>query len=90
MVYLAKDVVNIVVSFGFVELFDTYFVQEVFSVIAVLVASEMKKLVTANQVVVAVDFDVIGVVAVVIKMFLFAIFLIEAKIDQLQNKQQLK
>ncbi|MCO6561339.1 MAG: hypothetical protein J6574_09650 [Gilliamella sp.] len=43
--------------------------------------SEMQELVTANQVVVAVVFDAVGVIAAVIGLFLFAVFLIQAKID---------
>ncbi|WP_296301471.1 hypothetical protein [Gilliamella sp.] len=36
----------------------------------------MQELVTANQVVVAVVFDAVGVIAAVIGLFLFAVFLI--------------
>ncbi|MCO6548974.1 MAG: hypothetical protein J6583_14565, partial [Gilliamella sp.] len=48
---------------------------------AVVVPSEMQELVTANQVVVAVVFDAVGVIAAVIGLFLFAVFLIQAKIE---------
>ena len=50
-------------------------------VVAVCMTSEMQELVTANQVVVAVVFDAVGVIAAVIGLFLFAVFLIQAKID---------
>ncbi|WP_218966632.1 hypothetical protein [Snodgrassella alvi] len=50
-------------------------------VVAVVVSSEMQELVTANQVVIAVVFDAVGVIAAVIGLFLFAVFLIQAKID---------
>ncbi|PIT17339.1 hypothetical protein BGI32_02890 [Snodgrassella alvi] len=50
-------------------------------VVAVVVSSEMQELVTANQVVIAVVFDAVGVIAAVIGLFLFAVFLIQAKIN---------
>jgi uncharacterized membrane protein YciS (DUF1049 family) len=50
-------------------------------VVAVAVSSEMQQLVTANYVLVAVTFNAVGVAAAVISLFLFAMFLIQERIN---------